>query len=93
MNLRRLLNWLVPGPRVMGQPDPEFTYGDSVRALLRQRYPGTEYHRLDGHLSYWAYPYLPRGALSRVAEEVGCSRGYAAAVARKMGYYQEPRVD
>lgn len=92
MNLRRLLNWFVPGLPLIGQPDDDLTYGDSVRALLFQRYPATEVVRADGGPTYWDYPPLPRGALSRIAEEVGCSRGYAAAVARKAGYRQEARV-
>ena len=94
MNLRRLLNWLIPGLPIFGQPDPDLTYGDSVRALLEKSYPP---HQVDsgdvgGGRFEDVYPNLPRGALTRIAEEVGCSRGYAAAVARRLGYQQEHRV-
>lgn len=98
MNLRRILNWLVPGLPLIGQPGTDLTYGDSVRTLLASRYPPiytthefTAGDRTGGSFGY-EFPPLPRGALSRIAEEVGCSRGYAAAVARRAGYEQERRV-
>lgn len=91
MNLRGLLNWLTPGQAVFYQPPADLTYGDSVRALLHQRYPGDKLPTMEGGI-FWDLPPLPRGALTRIAEEVGCSRGYAAAVARKVGYQQEHRV-
>jgi hypothetical protein len=34
---------------------------------------------------------LPRGAIARVAHDIGCSRSYASKVARNNGYHQAER--
>ncbi len=67
-----------------------------LRVLLRRQPPPTDMLFRDKieHLfaTRWPDPAhrpLPRGAIARIAKEVGCSRAYAHRIARQLGYHQE----
>ncbi|MDE2105803.1 MAG: hypothetical protein KGL39_51745 [Patescibacteria group bacterium] len=59
------------------------TFAAKIRYVLRRDYPGLNVMP-NGHYDYVLK--LPRGALSKVAREVGCSRAYVGQVAREAGY-------
>ena len=60
---------------------------DDIRRYLRLTYPAVRLTD-EGYVSSYV---LPRGALSRIAEQAGCSRTYAGRVARDLGYKVEGR--
>lgn len=57
---------------------------EGVLFRLRTDYPSTKVDR-EGHYFY-EKPVLPRGALTKIATEVGCSRAYVARIAAIQGY-------
>lgn len=67
-----------------------FGHGPNVRRdlLLRAKIE----HALSRRWPDPAHCPLPRGAIVRIAEEVGCSRGYAHRIARSLGYHQEGKA-
>ena len=56
---------------------------EGILAVLRRDYPPA----IVGETAL--LPNLPRGAETRIALELGCSRGYVSRVARGIGYHVE----
>lgn len=63
--------------RLFSHPHERRALADQVREKLRHSYPHPEARA------------LPRGTISRIAREVGCSQGHASKIAKKLGYHTE----
>lgn len=70
---QRFLALLGHGPTVRR----DLLLRDKIEHLFATRWPDP------------AHRPLPRGAIARIAKEVGCSRAYAHRIARQLGYHQE----
>lgn len=92
--IKDFLHWLshfAEGPRVQLRPP---TWADIHPSMHVARHRGDcaldimDRLRLDYPNPAFA---LPRGAIARVAHDLGCSRSYASKVARSHGYHQAER--
>jgi hypothetical protein len=74
--IKRFFGWGVHAPE--GRP-----ISDDILWTLNRDYPPA----IVGDTAL--FPNLPRGAMTRIAFDLGCSRGYVSRVARRIGYHVE----